>query len=160
MRRTGFFAAIAVVLSIAATANAQTISVTFSTLNSGACAVGFADNCPSGTCVCQVYTGTVAGGTVGKGTATFSMTLDDGNETPSLASATGGVCVPIYADLAMTGSKDVEDDNLLGTFCDQANQNLPQPILGGYGVNSSNAGKTGNNGTFTGTYNHLKGTIK
>jgi hypothetical protein len=158
MRRIVVVAAIAGLLSIASGVHAQTVSVTFSTSTNVACTVGFAQNCPSGNCTCQVYIGSATGGSVGKGSATLSITLDNGFEVPS--SPTGGVCVPIYGDLSMNGTKDVEDDNLIGTFCDQAKQNLPQPIMGGYGISTSNTGKTGNNGTYTGNYTHLKGVIR
>ena len=158
MRRIGLVAALALLLSFAADAHAQTVSVTFSTEAAGTCAVGYADKCPSGNCECQVYTGKVSGGPVGRGTATLSITLDDGYAIPS--SPTGGFCVPIFGDLALTGLKDVEDDSLFGTFCDQTNQNLAQPIMGGYGIDSSNAGQAGHNGTFSGKYTHRTGVIR
>jgi len=158
MRRISFVGAIALLLSIAADAHAQIVTVIFSNSTTSACTVGYATNCPSGNCSCQVYTGSVSGAAVGKGAATLSITLDNGNAVPP--SPTGGFCVPIYGDLVVNGSKDIEDDSLFGSFCDQAKQNLLQPIMGGYGINSSNARQAGHNGTFTGNYIHQKAEIK
>ena len=92
--------------------------------------------CPSGSCRCEEYEGTVSGNRVGQGSdVALHLTIDQGEHT-----STPG-CSPVFGELTFTGSKDTETIYLNGSLCDPfGSDSSPKAKLllrGGFGVSAS-----------------------
>jgi len=84
------------------------------TLTSGACTgVTFPKSCPSSDCSCEVVQGSFTSSGLGKGTATLSITVDEGNGGGIGISGAPG-CVPAYTQVQITSSKDTETWDAIG----------------------------------------------
>lgn len=70
---------------------------------------GFANRCPTGSCVCFITSKATASGSVGKGQATVYQTIDFGERF--------NACYAAYLDIEIKGSKDNESIAGLGGDC-------------------------------------------
>jgi hypothetical protein len=158
-------------LGAAAPASAQkTASITFkgTLLNSlgGACATStYNTKCPSGSCFCQKYfvdpdtkADKATGPLIGKATSgEIDITLDGGSDFVG----TGGFgnCRPFFASLFVSGGTDDEQLDVTGATCSPlSTKSSADPILGGYGIESSSSGHQGF-GKVTGTIDENTGAI-
>jgi len=71
----------------------------------------YVQTCASGECECVELTGNITGSKIGKGIVEIDVTEDVGLALPN------NVCVPIYADALIAGSKDVEVLFFNGDLC-------------------------------------------
>ena len=55
-----------------------TVKGALSSQSNGACDVGYSSLCPSGDCVCDIFTGSISGSPIGKGQAQLWITIDNG----------------------------------------------------------------------------------
>jgi hypothetical protein len=159
MRRAIGVIVMFVVLILAATPVLARVITTVATIKGtlfsetdGACSADSADYdsfCPSGTCVCDTYEGTIRGSLVGRGTAVVTLTVDVGAKTTS--SALG--CVPFFGVASFSTNRESETDNATGTICTTFANAQKNYVSGGFGIESSSQGISGGWGTLSGTLN-------
>jgi hypothetical protein len=104
--------------------------------------------CPSLSCVCDIYSGTVNGALLGKGTIDISLTVDTGAATPS----SGSSCRPFFGVASFAARRDSETEDTTGTICSPFGNNQKSSVAGGFGIISSAIGESGW-GTISGTLN-------
>lgn len=81
---------------------------------SGTCPDGYANQCASGTCECHEFSGTGKGSTFGTAsTVSAEITVDLDNQPGD----PDGTCFPAFGVLSLTGSKDNEVVNFVGAAC-------------------------------------------
>jgi hypothetical protein len=117
----------------------------------GACSSDPADYdsfCASGSCVCDTYSGSVAGPLLGKGTIDISFTVDPGASAPS----SGLGCMPFFGVASFAAKRDSETENVTGTICSAFGKAHQSSVAGGFGIKSSAIGESGW-GTLHGTLN-------
>ena len=107
--------------------------------------------CPSGSCVCDTYSGTVNGPLLGRGTIDISLTVDTGAATPGPASG----CTPFFGIASFSARRDSEAENVTGTICSTFGNSQKSSVAGGFGITSSAIGESGW-GTLSGTLNEAK----
>jgi hypothetical protein len=87
------------------------------TVTPGACPDGYANQCPSGTCVCVYLEGHGNGNRIGRapdGNVVGEITLD----VLDVPGDPDGNCYPSYGAIAVVGSKDVETLDFTGAMCE------------------------------------------
>ena len=123
-----------------------TVKGALSSQSNGACDVGYSSLCPSGDCVCDIFTGSISGSPIGKGQAQLWITIDNG-----AALSTGPTCFPLFGVLGIATPRDTETINVTGSACNPA-KGATDTLSGGFGINQSAAGGRAW-GTVTGTVN-------
>jgi hypothetical protein len=118
--------------------------------NPGACEVGYSSFCPSGTCICDIFTGTISGNPIGKGTAELWLTIDEG-----AALSGGSTCLPLFGSFAITTSRDSEVIDTVGSACNIAG-GTADTLSGGFGISQSAVGAKAW-GNLTGTFDFSTG---
>lgn len=99
--------------------------------DSGPCVMpGFAYDglCPSGTCICRKFSGTIRGGLIGKGPVNISLTIDTGAVT-----STPG-CTPFFGAATGTTQRVSQSVNTVGVICPSMQRNKKNPVSGGAGI--------------------------
>jgi hypothetical protein len=99
----------------------------------GACNDGYSGLCPSGSCICDVFVGTISGKPIGKGTAELEATIDQG-----AALSSGPTCFPVFAVLAISTTVDTEVINVTGSDC--SGGGVVDSLSGGFGIDQSLVG--------------------
>jgi hypothetical protein len=82
--------------------------------------------CPSLSCVCDIYSGTVNGALLGKGTIDISLTVDTGAATPS----SGSSCRPFFGVASFAARRDSETEDTTGTICSPFGNNQKSSVAG------------------------------
>lgn len=107
-----------------------------------ACSVNPADYdafCPSGSCVCDTYSGTVNGPLLGHGTIDITLTVDTGAATPNLTAG----CKPFFGVVSFSARRDSETENVTGTVCTNFSSSQKASVIGGFEIVSSAIGEAG-----------------
>ena len=108
-----------------------TIKGTMAGATNGHCGVAYSNQCPSGTCKCVIYTGTLASTVGTSGDVVIDMTVDTGDNIGS------GACDPFYAEVLLDASKDLAEKwDMGGTLCESFVSKFP--VSGGWGLSDSN----------------------
>jgi hypothetical protein len=107
--------------------------------------------CPSKSCACDTYSGTLSGPLLGRGTIDISLTVDTGAATPS----SGSGCTPFFGIASFSTRRDSETENVTGTICSTFGNSQKSSVSGGFGIISSAIGESGW-GTISGTLNEAK----
>ena len=146
---------VAMLMAIGTSAFARVTAVaartTFVAETPGRCSMNSSDYdflCPSGTCVCDTYSGTVSGALLGRGTINISITVDTGAATPG----SGPGCTPFFGLVSLAAARDTETEEATGTICAPFANTQRSSVSGGFGIIGSAIGESGW-GTLSGTLN-------
>lgn len=120
--------------------------------------------CPSGACSCLQYDdvekGRFAGNVLGKGkkgSVHLHITRDGGAGTGH-SGKSGPGCNPVYGQMELAGTKDVETIYFAGSLCDPQGNHGQESMTGGWSINSSAHGIKAF-GTLTGSFGFFKNTL-
>ena len=117
----------------------------------GPCGAGYSAYCPSGSCLCYVFAGTISGSPIGNGQAQVQATIDYG-----AALSSGRTCFPVFAELDLDTKRDVETVNAVGSACNTSGP--VDKLAGGFGIADSERGAQGS-GSVSGTFNLSTGKL-
>jgi len=121
-----------------------------------ACNNSYDKLCPSGSCECQEYKGTLSAhfrGHGGRGTADLFFTIDLGSATSSPDG-----CAPVFGNGFLTTPLGDVTINIMGALCDPTSANAPADFSGGFGIAPGSAITSGF-GTISGTLNLKTGAL-
>jgi hypothetical protein len=128
-------------------------ATSFVSETAGACSSNPSDYdsyCPSGTCVCDKYSGKVNGALLGRGTIDISFTVDTGAAAPT----SGPGCKPFFGLASFSALRDSETEDATGTICTTFGSTSKSSVAGGFGIEQSAIGESGC-GTMHGTLNQV-----
>jgi hypothetical protein len=129
-----FLAATAIAMLVTSAAPALASRVTTVSANTsfvsetaGACSSNPSDYdsyCPSGTCVCDKYSGKVNGALLGRGTIDISFIVDTGAAAPT----SGPGCKPFFGLASFSALRDSETEDATGTICTTFGSTSKSPL--------------------------------